>query len=110
MAAGVTCLAGDILYYSVGGYRKADNKNPQTAINIVMALTDSDKKGNVETVQSETRVLDTLEHDGKTVYLGENGQITFNAPKKAGTVVKVLGFMERNTFVFNAFGMTMINK
>ena len=110
MATGVTCSEGDILYYSVGGYRKADNKNPQTAINIVMALTDSDKKGNVETVQSETRVLDTLEHDGKTVYLGENGQITFTAPKKAGTVVKVLGFMERNTFVFNAFGMTMINK
>ena len=110
MASGVKCVKGDILYYSVGGYRKADNRSAEKSMNIVMALTDSDKKGNVETVQSETMQLDTLVHDGKQVYLGEDGKIVFEAPKQKGVVVKVLGFMERNTFVFNAFGLTMINK
>ena len=110
MAKGEQCVKGDILYYSVGGYRKADNRQPATSVNIVMALTDSDKKGRMETVQSETIDLSDMSHDGETVFLGENGHITFEAPKKTGTVVKVLGYMERSTFVFNSFGSAFVNK
>lgn len=110
MAKDSQCVKGDILYYSKGGYRKADNRQAETAVNIAMAMSDSDKDGKVITSQCDVFDLKELTHDGDSVFLGENGMILFSAPKKIGTVVKLLGYVERNTFVFNSFGSAFINK
>lgn len=110
MRSGVTCKKGDILSYSAGGFVLADNSSATTSTNIAMAYTDSDITGNVKTVRLEAIATADTKHDGETVYLGEKGKTTFTPPTARKTVVKPLGFMQKNTFMFNAFETAVINK
>jgi hypothetical protein len=110
MKNGVKCVKGDILSYTKNGMILADNNSLNTATNIVMAYSNSDSGGNVEVVRLETLVTTDKTHDSETVYLGENGKVTFDPPTAPKSVVKSLGFMMNNIFMFNAFEATLINK
>lgn len=109
MAMGSSCKKGDILYYSSGGYKLADNGNKLTATKIVIALSDSDTTRT--TLVSQSYALPTTDstHNGYVVYLGKNGKTTYTMPSTTGEIIKELGYMEGNTFMFNGTSTAVIN-
>lgn len=110
MKSGVTCKKGDILSYTAGGYILASNNDINKADNIVVATSDSNSSGDVDVSQAITVVTTDTSHDGQTVYLGVNGKYTFDAPTAKNTIIKQIGFFEKNKFVFNGLGYSFINK
>ena len=109
MAVGSSCKKGDILYYSSGGYKLADNSNSTTATKIVLALTDSDSTRYTLVSQSYALATTDNSHNGYVVYLGKNGKTTYTMPSARGEIIRELGFMEGNTFMFNGTSTAIMN-
>ena len=110
MRSGVTCKKGDILSYTAGGYILASNNDINKTDNIVIATSDSNSSGDVEVSQATTVVTTDTSHDGKTVYLGVNGKYVFDAPTAKNTIIKQVGFFEKNKLIFNGLGYSFFNK
>jgi hypothetical protein len=111
MQSGLTCTIGTILSYTAGGYVLASNDDASKVDNIVIATSDSNPTtGEVEVSQATTIATTDTTHDGCCVYLGKNGQYVFDSPTAYGTIIKQIGYMEQNKFVFNGLGYTFLNK
>lgn len=100
MASGVSCVSGNILYYSTGGYRLADNHAANTCTNIALAIEDSKTDGTVRVI--EYGIYDTKNntHDGDECYLDSNGTYVYAPITTSKLYSKKVGYMDGTYFVF----------
>ena len=100
MASGVSCSAGNILYYSKGGYRLADNRAVNTCSNIVLAIEDSKTDGTVRII--EYGIYDTMDnsHDGEDCFLDKNGKYVYTSVTTSKLYNKKVGYMDGTYLVF----------
>lgn len=99
LADGVSCTRGTLLGYKAGGFVKADMHDYTTLADVVIALADS-HNGKVKVLeQGQYAVTEAL--DGRTVYVGEDGDYRTLPPNTAGVYVKVVGYIEGDVMQFH---------
>ena len=99
-----TCEPMQLLTYNSGYYRLADNRNKILCSNLVLALTTSDVNHNVTVLTSGTYLMPDNTYDGCTCYVGQNGNILFDRPEDEDLILKKVGFVVENKFVFRPEG------
>lgn len=99
LADGVSCTRGTLLGYRAGGFVKATMLDYTTLADVVIALGES-HNGKVKVLeQGQFAVSDVP--DGKTVYVGEDGEYLTLPPNKSGSYVKVVGYIEGDVMQFH---------
>lgn len=108
-AGDVKIYAGTLLAYQANGYVPADNRNAELCDNIALANSDG-TTSMIAIMTSGMYDLETTIHDGKNVYVGQNGGFVFEPVNTKGLICKKIGYVEGTYLIFKPSDYALLNK